>query len=143
MSSTQTGEVIVIAAAIVPNSQGQLLHVRKRGTSAFMLPGGKKEIGESGVDTTRREIAEELGIELAAKELEFLGEFEAMAANEPGATVRCEVFIASRVCDSAQPQAEIVEVRWFDSNSQADELAPLSRDVVFPAYRTHCSTIRG
>ncbi len=39
--------MIIIAAAIITDSQGRCLLVRKRGTEYFMQPGGKPEIGET------------------------------------------------------------------------------------------------
>ena len=54
--------VIRIVAAVVADERGRLLLVRKRGTTAFMQPGGKLEPGESPVDALAREIREELGV---------------------------------------------------------------------------------
>ncbi len=39
--------VLQIATACLIDPHGRLLLVRKRGTLAFMLPGGKRETGES------------------------------------------------------------------------------------------------
>ena len=57
--------VIRIAAAVILDADGRTLVVRKRGTSAFMQPGGKIMAGESAVDALHREVAEELGVEVA------------------------------------------------------------------------------
>ncbi len=48
------------------------------------LVGGKPEAGETPDLTLRRELAEEIGVELAASDLRALGSFTAVAANEPG-----------------------------------------------------------
>jgi 8-oxo-dGTP diphosphatase len=53
---------ISIAAAVIADASGRLLLVRKRGTSAFMLPGGKIEPDEEPVDALVRELREELGL---------------------------------------------------------------------------------
>ena len=64
-----------------------------------MLPGGKIEPGEEPIQTAAREIFEEIGLELPLSELTYLDTLTAPAANEPGATVRCDVFIWSGTLD--------------------------------------------
>src|SRR5699024_5034144 len=66
----------------------EVLAVRKRGTGSYMQVGGKLEPGESARDAAVREVEEELGVSLDPAELAPLGEFEAVAANEPGTMVR-------------------------------------------------------
>ena len=43
--------VIRIAAVVIENPHGKILSVRKRGTTALMLPGGKIEPGEEPIQT--------------------------------------------------------------------------------------------
>lgn len=125
---------IYIAAMIVRNAAGEILSVRKQGTSSFMMPGGKREAGESARETVLREILEELGLIIADHELEYFGRFEAAAANEAGLRVDCEVFQCTKIISEVSVQAEIAEARYFAPGSRSPELAPLSRDVVFPAF---------
>ena len=53
--------VINVVAALIRDEGGRVLLVRKRGTAAFMQPGGKRDAGESDVAALSREIVEELG----------------------------------------------------------------------------------
>lgn len=98
-----------------------------------MMPGGKVEPGELPLDTAVREIAEELHLVLAPDRLEHLGRFGAPAANETGFRVDCDVYLWPDPLSSL-PEVfdEIAEASWFSASSTAPELAPLSRDVVFP-----------
>ena len=57
---------IHVSAAVIVNDCGQLLLVRKAGTTAFMQPGGKPEPGESPSQTLSRELLEELGLSIEA-----------------------------------------------------------------------------
>lgn len=75
---------LTIAIACLFDEQGRVLVVRKRGTRFFMLPGGKAERGERPLDTLRRELHEELDLQLAEADFQPLGHFQAPAANEPG-----------------------------------------------------------
>lgn len=125
---------IHIAAALLLNEQGQTLLVRKRGTRAFMQPGGKIESGEQPSQALVRELEEELGITVDPVEAKFLGTYTAVAANEPGHEVHCELF---EIHTQAQvnPAAEIEEALWVDAATMVElELAPLTRDRILPLH---------
>lgn len=128
--------ILRIAAVVLRDPAGRVLSVRKAGTEAFMLPGGKLEPGETGLQAATREVAEELGRTLDPQRLEFLGRFTAPAANEPGFGVECDVFVwPDPLAALPEVREEIVEARWFPADSRNPVLAPLSRDVVFPALQ--------
>lgn len=130
-----TSGVFTLAAALVLDSRGQALLVRKEGTRAFMQPGGKIEVGETALEAIVRELAEELTLRVDPGDLAPLGRFTAAAANEPGWTVDCEVF--TLVTDAPiSAGAEIAEVRWFDPTDTGDAvIAPLTVEHVFPSLR--------
>ncbi|WP_296137981.1 NUDIX domain-containing protein [uncultured Tessaracoccus sp.] len=119
---------IRVSAVILRRADGHVLLVRKRGTTAFMQPGGKPEPGEDARACAVRELEEELGLRLDPAGLQPLGEHRAAAANEHGWTVVADCFLHPQpVPDEVRPAAEIVETRWVDPASPpADvELAPL------------------
>ncbi|MFJ3526117.1 NUDIX domain-containing protein [Pseudomonas sp. NPDC090203] len=128
-------KVIRIAAALLIGADGRTLLVRKRGTQAFMQPGGKIDAGESPAQALARELHEELGLVVAAEQAQFLGEFSAVAANEPGFEVNCQLYRLD-VAQDLVPAAEIEEVVWIDAGSVDHlHLAPLTRDSILPLYR--------
>jgi 8-oxo-dGTP pyrophosphatase MutT (NUDIX family) len=123
--------ILTVAAVVFRDEQGRLLTVRKRGTSLFMLPGGKPESGEDPRTAAAREVGEELGLTIDASELEFLGAWESPAANEPGMTVQCSVYAAELV-GVPYAAAEIAELRWHGVTGVHHDVAPLLSDHVFP-----------
>ncbi|WP_460275490.1 NUDIX hydrolase [Celeribacter sp. ULVN23_4] len=124
---------IRVAAAAVLRSDGAILLVRKRGTSAFMQPGGKIDGDETPLVALCRELYEELGLNIIPEEADYLGEFSAPAANEPGSIVTAEMF-RIELNDAVEAKAEIEEVVWVHAGSEGRiELAPLTRDMVLPA----------
>jgi 8-oxo-dGTP pyrophosphatase MutT (NUDIX family) len=126
--------VIHIAAAVAVDAEGRVLLVRKRGTEAFMQPGGKIGDGETAACALRRELREELGFELA-RVPRYLGRFSAAAANEPDAIVEADLF-AVELDGPVAAAAEIAEMRWHDPGRQPDfPLAPLTDDHVLPLVR--------
>ena len=129
----QAQPTIQVSAVVLRDDQGRVLTVRKRGTSRFMFPGGKREPGESFEQAAVREAAEEVGIVLDPKQLVPLGTFTTAAANEDGHQVQAWVFEHPRVQAEA-PGAEIEELRWQDpALPYPDDLAPLLAEAVFPA----------
>src|SRR5258705_12058500 len=76
--------IISVVAALIRDSDGRVLLVRKRGTSVFMQPGGKRDAGESDVAALVREIDEELGCRVTGNSARPLGVFDAESANDPG-----------------------------------------------------------
>jgi 8-oxo-dGTP diphosphatase len=126
---------ISIVAALIRDESGRVLLVRKRGTSAFMQPGGKRDAGESDVAALSREIVEELGCHVTENSARPLGVFDCQAANEPGFQVRAAVY-AVDVEGAIKPQAEIDQVLWVDPRALPDlHFAPLTRDHVLPLAR--------
>jgi 8-oxo-dGTP diphosphatase len=123
--------IIEVVAGLIRDDHRRLLTVRKRGTEAFMLPGGKRDPGEDDAAALARELAEELGCVLDSRR--FLGAFEAPAANEPRATVRSHVYEVE-VSGPISAQAEIDELLWIDPAAPPQvRLAPLLALRVLPA----------
>ena len=90
----------------------------RKGTTSFMLPGGKPEAGETAEETIVREISEELGLSLETNRLSPLGTFAADAANEADHQVIGDVFCydglpAELNVDRINHLAEIAEAAWF------------------------------
>lgn len=128
-----------IVAAIAINAHGEILLVRKRGTTAFMQPGGKLEPSESEIEALQRELTEELGWSVAAQQIERVGTYSAVAANEAETVVRATLFII-HTDQRATANAELAEVRWVSpSAARSLELAPLTREHVLRIAATRCS----
>jgi 8-oxo-dGTP diphosphatase len=124
--------MITIVAALVVRADGHVLLVRKRGTLAFMQPGGKIEPGESETAALRRELAEELGCAIVPGSVDRIGVFEAEAANEPGERLHATLYRVALAGEVA-PAAEIAEIAWVDPAAPIVlPLAPLTRDHVLP-----------
>jgi len=130
----------VVSAVVIRDTDGRVLVVRKRGTSRFMLPGGKIEPDETPAQAAVRELHEEVGAELDPGSLQLLGEWTAPAANEPDHTVHGHIFEHPLV-SGLSPRAEIEDAVWLhpDEMQERDDLAPLLMTRVLPAL-THRSS---
>lgn len=123
---------IYIAAAIILNSQNQMLLVRKKNTQRFMQAGGKIEAGETPLQALLRELHEELQICPNPNTLKYHGQFRAPAANEPNHEVYAHIYQLTWH-NSIHIAAEIEEARWEDPvNAKQLLLAPLTEYFILP-----------
>ena len=118
-------QVIRIVAALIRDEAGRVLLVRKRGTAAFMQPGGKRDPGEDDVAALTREIDEELGCGVVPGSVTALGVFDAPAANEPGRRVQAASMrsaSAARSCHGRKSRTSLgsIHSRRTDSPRATD-----------------------
>jgi len=111
-----------------------LLCRKKRGTQLLILPGGKREAGESSLECLARELREELG-EVEAIAQELVGVYIHQAAGEPEKQVRIELFHA-RLTGEPRAQSEIGELVWFGAGDDWSALAPSLAQAIFPDLRS-------
>ena len=91
------------------------------GGNEWSLPGGGAKSGESVFDTARREVAEELGIELT--HFDSLG---AVEIRHEFATLDAEIVRAHAGRYNFTPDLrEIREAGWFDVNQFPGDISPL------------------
>ncbi|MFT0212766.1 NUDIX domain-containing protein [Pseudomonas sp. F1_0610] len=123
---------IKIAAALLLNSQRQVLLVRKKNTIFFMQAGGKLEPNEQPKQALLRELHEELNIQLEPSQLEFIGQFSAPAANEENHTVEADIYLCFYDGEVRASQ-EIAQATWFGlEQTQTVPLAALTQQFVLP-----------
>ncbi|WP_030107153.1 NUDIX hydrolase [Actinoalloteichus caeruleus] len=94
---------------------GAVLCARSRGKELFYLPGGKRDPGETDVQTLVREVDEELGVEVLADSAEHVATVEASADGKAeGVLVRMACYRAEHR-GTPEPRAEIEELAWLTS----------------------------
>jgi ADP-ribose pyrophosphatase YjhB (NUDIX family) len=111
------------AACVIVNGRGQVLlldHVL-RPYSGWGLPGGFIEHGESPADAVRREINEEVGLEL--------DDLRSLRTRIVGRHIEF-LFAASSDGEPAIRSDEILAVRWFDADSLPEKMSNAQKDIV-------------
>jgi len=109
--------------------EGAVLSTRSEGKDVYYLPGGKREPGESDVDTLVREVKEELSVDIAVGEVAHLGTFEAQAHGHAAGTVVRMTCYTAGYTGELRASAEIAEVVWLTYRDR-DRVSPVDQ-VIF------------
>lgn len=108
---------------------GKILGTRSRGKDVYYLPGGKREPGETDVQTLVREIREELDVAIAPGSATHAGTFQAQAhGHATGIAVRMTCYTADYQGTLA-PSSEIDELTWL-TYADRDKVSPVDQ-VIF------------
>ncbi|MFG1869434.1 NUDIX hydrolase [Micromonospora arborensis] len=92
---------------------GRVLSTRSSGKDVWYLPGGKREPGETDLETLHREIDEELSVDVDVRGAEHLGTFTAQAhGHASGVSVRMTCYRAGYQ-GQLRPASEIAEMAWL------------------------------
>jgi 8-oxo-dGTP diphosphatase len=119
-----------ISCAVIVDDENRTLLVRKANTDFYMQPGGKIEPGETSLDCLKRELMEELGMSFADQQMEFVGSYSEVAANERGRMLQADIYFI-RHTFRPTVSGEIAECIWLDAAREVRvDLAPLTRNVV-------------
>lgn len=100
-------------AVVIENAAGEILLLRHSyGPRSWMLPGGGIGAGEEPEVAARREIAEELGIELARIE-----PVAVLAEQVSGSPLSAHIFTAITESRPRPDGREVIEARFFPTHS--------------------------
>lgn len=115
----------------------KLLQVRShKQERVFYTLGGKLEKGESGIECLKREVKEEINCEIDELSIKFLTEFEDVAHGKEDTLVNIKMY-EGKLIGSPKPTSEVVEIGWFDSNSDKKHLSTIAQRTIFPWLKGH------
>lgn len=98
---------------------GRILSTRSRGKDVYYIPGGKREPGESDVQTLLREVEEELTVTVLPATAAFLGTYEAQAHGHPdGVMVRMSCWTGD-YRGTLAANSEVEEIVWLSYADRA------------------------
>ncbi|WP_410669505.1 NUDIX hydrolase [Amycolatopsis sp. cmx-4-68] len=92
---------------------GRILSTRSRGKDVYYLPGGKREPGESDVETLVREIREELDVAITPESAAAAGVFEAEAHGHAAGTLVRMTCYTAEYRGTLVASSEIEEIAWL------------------------------
>ncbi|OLT23200.1 DNA mismatch repair protein MutT [Actinomadura sp. CNU-125] len=105
---------------------GKILSTRSHGKDVYYIPGGKREEGETDLDTLIREIDEELAIAIVPTTATHVGTFRAQAhGHAAGITVQMTCYTADHQGEPT-PSSEIAELVWL-THADRDRVSPVDQ----------------
>ncbi len=108
---------------------GRLLGARNHGRERFYLPGGKREPGETDLQTLVREVNEELAVTIDPGSAASVGVFEAPAdGRDDGMLMRMTCYTATHTGELT-PSNEIAEIDWL-ALTDRDRVSAMNRLVM-------------
>jgi len=124
-----------IALAVFKDKKMLLVRSAKQ-KEVFYTLGGKLEEGETEIECLKREVKEEIGCEVDKKSFKFLKEFEDVAHGKGGALVHIKMY-EGKLIGTPKPSSEIVEIGYFDTNSDKKHLSEIAQRTIFPWLKKH------
>lgn len=126
---------IIDKIAWIHLQNGAILSTRSTGKDVYYIPGGKREEGESDIETLVREIHEELSVTIVTDTAEHAGTFHAQAHGHPdGTAVRMTCYTAEYQGE-LQPDSEIEEIVWL-TYADRDRVSPVDQIIFDQLHRT-------
>jgi 8-oxo-dGTP diphosphatase len=114
---------------------GAILSTRSRGKDVYYIPGGKREPGESDIDTLVREIREELSVAIVVDSAAHAGTFHAQAHGYPDGTVVRMTCYTADYRGVLRAASEIEEIVWL-TYSDRHRVPPVDQIIFDHLYQT-------
>ncbi len=93
----------------------KLLVCRSKGKPSFYAPGGKIYADETPKQSLKRELKEELDIDSSEEDFVPFGTFTAAAMDQPGKTLKMDVFMVDKYAGEPVASSEIEALKWITS----------------------------
>lgn len=131
------------SAALVKNGKGEVLLVKKK-SGEWGFPGGFIEPYESGMDALRREMLEEVGVEIEA--IKLYGIYTSSKYNfeyKNGDKVHPMIlfFECKLQLDKLRPSSEVVEIGFFNRRNSPKNMKLCCIDKLNDAFAVNESVI--
>ena len=124
---------IIDKLAFICLKDKKILMALTRGKDVYYIPGGKREAGESDVTALKREVMEELSVQLKPETITFYGVFEAQAHGKPpGTSVRMTCYVAEYE-GILMPGNEIQSISYY-SYAQRSLIGPVDKLIFDDLY---------
>ena len=120
----QTADILKVGAIIL-SAEGRLLISKSYNKDIWIFVGGKIENGETHEDCLRRELKEELGVEVVGTPTFYIqSPVEIAAGDAKGRTVQIFEYLVD-INSEPKPSAEVESIHWLSADEFQTKIFPL------------------
>lgn len=101
-------------------------------TSDYLMPGGKIKNGEDDIACLKREIKEEMAVELDENSLKYINEYIDVAAGDTTKKVSIKLY-QGNIIGQPKPSQEIMAFHWIKKEDITNnKVSPIIRNKILP-----------
>lgn len=117
---------VIDKVAFLYVQDGRILSTRSKGKDKYYIPGGKREAGESDIETLVREVKEELSVDIIESSAKLYGVFEAQAHGKAEGVIVKMTCYTAEFTGELKVDSEIVENVWL-TTADIETVSPVDK----------------
>ena len=117
---------VIDKVAFLYLQDGKILSTRSKGKDKYYIPGGKREQGESDIETLVREVKEELSVDIVESSAKLYGVFEAQAHGKAEGVIVKMTCYTAEYTGELKADSEIAEIVWL-TMADIESVSPVDK----------------
>ena len=117
---------VIDKVAFLYLQNGKILSTRSKGKDKYYIPGGKREAGESDIETLVREVKEELSVDIIESSAKLYGVFEAQAHGKAEGVIVKMTCYTAEFTGELKADSEIAEIVWL-TTADIETVSPVDK----------------
>ena len=117
---------VIVKVAFLYLQDGKILSTRSKGKDKYYIPGGKREAGESDIETLVREVKEELSVDIIESSAKLYGVFEAQAHGKAEGVIVKMTCYTAEFTGELKADSEIAEIVWL-TTADMEAVSPVDK----------------
>ena len=117
---------VIDKVAFLYLQDGKILSTRSKGKDKYYIPGGKREAGESDIETLVREVKEELSVDIIESSAKLYGVFEAQAHGKAEGVIVKMTCYTAEFDGELEADSEIAEIVWL-TMADIESVSPVDK----------------
>ena len=117
---------VIDKVAFLYLQDGMILSTRSKGKDKYYIPGGKREAGESDIETLVREVKEELSVDIIKSSAKLYGVFEAQAHGKAEGVIVKMTCYTAEFTGELKADSEIAEIVWL-TTADIEAVSPVDK----------------
>ena len=117
---------VIDKVAFLYLKDGKILSTRSKGKDKYYISGGKREAGETDIETLVREVKEELSVDIIESSAKLYGVFEAQAHGKAEGVIVKMTCYTAEYTGELKADSEIAEIVWL-TTEDIESVSPVDK----------------